>query len=199
MAHGKIHLTSSRLWIESAVLWVIWISGVCEKTVKLVLYRRDMIVEMIRWKGLMVVPCERYLILCCYVSLSLSILSRFFLSSCSSLSPTASLFVPLMDREWRTQLGLQTYFKTRAVTINSSFQLCCWVCWEFALISYADTTNRWPWFYQDISRSCKPAWHNIAIKYICWKEPNIVRLSLCSNLSLHKPHCIVAKAVIFGI
>lgn len=116
----------------------------------------------------------------------------FFLSSCSSLSPTVLLFVPLIDIEWRTQLGLQTYFKTRAVTINSSLQRSCWICWEFALISYADTPNRWPWSYQKMPRSCKLARHNIAIKYICWKEHYIVNLSLCSNFRLHKPQCIVA-------
>lgn len=52
-----------------------------------------MILKMIRGKGWMAVPRERSLILCCYVSLSLSILS---LSSCPpapvSLSPLSLFF-----------------------------------------------------------------------------------------------------------
>ena len=63
------------------------------------------------------------------------------------------LSVPPMDRKWGTQIGVRTDFKTSAVTINSSPQPSCWVCWELALICYADPANGWPWFYQDRSRS----------------------------------------------
>lgn len=123
-------------------------------------FRGDMILKMIRQKGgRMTVPCEqRALIFWCYcVSLLYDQFCPF--SSCPpapvSLSKTLTLsMMPPMDggdeelrQDWR-----QT-FKTRAVTINSSLQPSCWVCWELVLISYADTPNRWPWSYQESSRS----------------------------------------------
>lgn len=58
------------------------------------LYRGDMNLKMIRGKGRMTVPREHSLILCCYVSLSLSILSSC-LPAPVSLSETLS--VPPMD------------------------------------------------------------------------------------------------------